>query len=124
MDQLKANKERPSAATVLFDERTGKFYYGKSGEPYPSIIHPDLESSFPTASLAGHGRPPINCAECKALNDALLDGAKLENLHGYTFRPRTGNMMPRCSNCQVTVPDPPITIWSDSLVNVWIVDWN
>jgi hypothetical protein len=109
-----ANAGNKAAVSAILDSATGKIYYGASGKPYPSVIDPSLEGLLSSAPGAAHGQPPIHCAECKALNAALLDGANPSNLHVYTLRPRTGSSLPRCPNCQVTVPDDwGISVWSD-----------
>jgi len=109
--ELNAARLRPGAASVVYDETTGKIYTETSGPP-PAEVHPILQDRAPSESLVGN-RPPLACAECRAVNKALLDGADEANLHVYTFRPRNSAPIPRCLNCQVTIPSPPYRVWSD-----------
>lgn len=44
-----------------------------------------------------------NCAEFKAVNDALNAGAKIKNLEVHTVLTKNGESFPMCQNCQVTI---------------------
>ncbi|MEH2135828.1 hypothetical protein [Nostoc sp.] len=49
------------------------------------------------------------CAEFKAVNDALLDGANIKDLEVHTVRTRSGEAYPRCRNCRKTIDSPNVT---------------
>lgn len=50
-----------------------------------------------------------NCAECDALNKAIKNGAKVENLeqHSVKIDAKTGAIsdIERCENCKITTKD-------------------
>jgi hypothetical protein len=99
---------RPNCAAAVVDQRTGKTYTGTSGagEPYNQPIHPDLDKrmkNIPKEHL--EKRSPTNCAEFRALNDALNAGARPEDLVVYTvFTDKTPpKAAPRCDRCKHTV---------------------
>lgn len=76
----KTQREKFNTATVVFDE-----------------THSGL---LPPRSLNKYALG--NCAEVDGINDALNDGAKLENLHIYTIhttRGRMGEEKIACENC-------------------------
>lgn len=92
--------KKPTAVSVALDRLTGKSYPGTSGRPYPETIAPELANKMPSESLEKW--PVENCAEFKATNNALLDGAKPENLEVHTVVTKTGEAFPRCDNCKLT----------------------
>lgn len=101
-------KQKFNTACVAYDEITGKCYYGrnagipKSGES----IHPDLQAILPKEKLCKYEIG--NCAEVDAVNKALKDGAKFENLHITTIHANAsaahsfGEYKPACPNCVAT----------------------
>lgn len=96
------NGRKPVKASTVIDKRTGKVYQEDSGYPLPKTeeIHPTLRERMPKPSLE-EAHVPENCAEFKAANKALKDGAKMEDLEMYTInRQKAG--APRCANCMVT----------------------
>jgi uncharacterized Zn-binding protein involved in type VI secretion len=91
---------KKTMTTVFEDLRTGKVYSGTSGRPYPKEIHPDLRARMPAKSLEAW--KVENCAEFKAVNEALYDGAKFNDLRIVTVVSRNGMPVPRCANCRLT----------------------
>jgi len=100
-----------NTATVVFDERTGKYYYGRNGgighsdEKRNPILFGDdyTEGILPKASLNKY--PIGNCSEVDAVNKALNAGAKLQDLHITTIHatPRDmGKSKSACKNCTYT----------------------
>jgi hypothetical protein len=111
----------PGAITIGVNRKTGQTYRGFSGEilgkTLPRGIQADelqvrLEQTRARAKLATMNQSESletwsaeNCAEIRASNSALRDGAKMEDLDLYTFRLQpdgTLEAMPRCQNCQIT----------------------
>lgn len=97
---LAANVDPPTMASVVIDQRTGITYRGVSGQ-VPDRIHSLLKSRMdgPTLEKWRQG----NCAEFNAVNDALLNGAKIEDLQYSTFRVRSGTYEPSCRNCKLAL---------------------
>jgi uncharacterized Zn-binding protein involved in type VI secretion len=96
------NGRRPVKTSAAIDKKTGKVYQDDSGYPLPAKeeIHPTLRDRMPNPSLV-EKHVPENCAEFKAANKALNDGAKLEDIDIYTIN-RQKNPIPRCKNCEKT----------------------
>jgi hypothetical protein len=92
--------QQPRAVSVVVNKITGKVYKGTSGKPYPTEIHPALKDRMPDPSMERWA--PENCAEFKAVNEALLDGATFGDLEVSTVIVRSGEAFPRCNNCQKT----------------------
>lgn len=92
--------ELPTSVSVVVDTRTGKTYTATSGKPVldSADAHPNL--GMPAASKAPW--PQGNCAEPKAINQALNDGANKEDLQVATVRTGNGKPQPCCPNCKVT----------------------
>ena len=97
-----------NTAAVAFDESTGKMYFGVNKgislnrSKRNPIIFGDGERPglLPRESLNNY--PLGNCAEVDAINSALNDGARLENLHIYTIHATKGKFgQPKCAceNC-------------------------
>lgn len=104
----KTQREKFNTATVVFDESTGKLYFGrnkgialKGSKKNPVIFGDDTHKGLlPPRSLNKYALG--NCSEVDGLNDALNDGAKLKNLHIYTIhttRGRMGEEKIACENC-------------------------
>ncbi len=100
-------KDRPTANAAVVDKTTGKIYYGNAGKPLPTTVDPYLAERMPNPSLENW--EVANCAEFKAVNDALLNGARIENLEVYTVRTKTGEAYPRCKNCRITTDGTNVT---------------
>lgn len=102
-DISKKKRDRFNTACVVFDETTGKLYFGRNGgiEQSQSPLHPTLKKILPSKSLNNYF-PPWNCAESDAINQALHDGSKLKNMHIYVIdssRNRMGKDKKSCKNC-------------------------
>jgi RHS repeat-associated protein len=99
--EIKKNKSRPTKVSVVRDLATGKTYKGKSGYPHPSKINKKLAKNSPKKSKEEW--EVCNCAEFKAANDALNDGAKIFNLEVHTVTTKSGKNADRCKNCSITL---------------------
>ena len=100
-------KDWPTANSAVVDTETGTVYQGVSGQPLPTTIHPYLAERMPVPSLERW--QVANCAEFKAVNDALVNGARIEKLEVHTVRTKKGEAYPRCKNCRLTVDGPTVT---------------
>lgn len=97
-----------NTACVVYDETTGKYYYGRNGgfkdpgyEKNPKLFGP--KGLLPKKSKNSY--EVGNCAEVDAINKALNDGAKLSNLHMTTIHVTNkgfGKNKPACENCKAT----------------------
>ena len=98
----KMKGKRPRAVSVAYDRKTGQHYVGESGKPYPDKINPKLKDKMPDESLEVWDVE--NCAEFKAVNNALNDGANIKNLDVQTLKlTKNGTQsFPRCQNCKAT----------------------
>ena len=100
-----SNRQRQkfNTACVVFDETTGKLYFGRNGgiDKFGDELHPILEKILPEEPL--NDLPTSwNCAETDAINRALHDGVRLENMRIYTIDTRPKSMgVPKkcCENC-------------------------
>jgi hypothetical protein len=109
----------PAKTTVAFDTRTGKTYIGHSGlENYnPSKlerVHIELENRVETLKKQAilenefsiDGEPSFenwqieNCGEFNAINNALFDGSKIDNLYVKTISTRKLIVKDPCGNCE------------------------
>lgn len=101
-------KKNFNTACVAYDEKTGKFYFGRNGgynkEGY--VKNPTLygDSShkglLPATSLNKY--PVGNCAEVDAVNRALNAGAKISDLHLTTIHVTKNSFdahKASCENC-------------------------
>ena len=91
-----------NTATVTYDAKTGKYYYGMnrgldiSGEKLNSTLSKMLpEKSLNKFKLG-------NCAEVDAVNQALNDKANVKDLYLYTIDANTGVPKRMCENCVYT----------------------
>ncbi|MCV3212365.1 YwqJ-related putative deaminase [Plectonema radiosum NIES-515] len=100
-------RDIPRATAAAVNTKTGKVYYGTSGKPLPTTIDEYLAERMPSPSLEPW--EVSNCAEFKAVNNALLDGANVEDLEVHTVRTKTGEAFPRCQNCRVTTDGTNVT---------------
>jgi RHS repeat-associated protein len=92
-------KKLPTATSAVVSKRTGKVYYGLSGQS-PNRIHSKLRRQMPKKSLTDWD--VANCAEFNGVNNALLHGEKIADLEVYTLRTSTGEAMERCANCKIS----------------------
>lgn len=90
----------PTATSVVVDRATGITYRGVSGQ-VPDRIHSLLKSRMDGPSLEKWAQG--NCAEFNAVNKALLNGAKIENLDYSTVTTIDGKYYPSCENCKVAL---------------------
>lgn len=101
-------REKFNTATVVYDESTGKYYYGRNKgielnkSPKNPILFGDSthEGLLPKKSLNGYKIG--NCSEVDALNNALNSGANLKNLHVttiHTTKSGMGRNKNACKNC-------------------------
>lgn len=90
---------RPAKVTVAIDDATGEMFFGTSGTPYITQIHPKMNARMFFESLEKWPIP--SCAEFKACNFALWAGYDIPNLTLYTID--VPKFMPavRCANCQI-----------------------
>lgn len=106
MEKSLANSKRQldkfNTATVVYDSKTGNYYYGMnrgvqlSGEG----LNPSLAKMLPETSLNQYRVG--NCAEVDAVNQALNAGANIDDLYMYTINAKTGASKPMCENCTYT----------------------
>lgn len=107
-EKSKRQRDKFTTASVVYDESTGKYYYGMNrgiqldnAEKNP-ILFGDNEHKglLPQKSLNQYSVG--NCAEVHAINKALNAGAKLENLHVttiHTTKASMGDAKRACENC-------------------------
>lgn len=104
-------KKNFNTAAVVYDESTGKYYYGRNGGykdkdfvPNPILFGDHTHKGIlPKASLNNY--PVGNCAEVDAVNQALNDEATLKNLHLTTIhvtKKHFGEYKASCENCTHT----------------------
>ena len=96
-------RNRFNTACVVFDEKTGKLYFGRNGgiRRFGDQLHPKLEKILPAKSLNKYPTT-WGSAETDAINQALYNGSKLKNMRIYvivTNRGRIGNTKISCENC-------------------------
>ena len=111
-----SNEKRDlNTITIVYDDLNDKYYYGMNkgielhNSPKNAILFGDEthDGILPKTSL---NRFPLgNCAEVDAINNALNDGAKLENLHITTLNVCRRNIRMHkiigkkaCENCTAT----------------------
>src|SRR5262249_40810112 len=96
LKSLPPNKQ-PRVVTIVRDKRTGKIYEGKSGgDLHPDEAHEKL--GMPKESLMPDGRSPGKCAEPKAINAALNDGARKSDLQVATVSVADSKPYECCAN--------------------------
>ena len=111
---------RPAKVSATVDMRNGNIYYGYNGakkfNPSRSEICDILQERIDyTKDLATHTKGNIyadrnsfekwsvdNCAEVYSVNNALKNGANLNELFLNTKYFKNGEYAPLCKNCQVT----------------------
>jgi hypothetical protein len=111
-----------AGGVVLYDRTTDKLYYAASRWLPGLQLHAALLGREQQLPIVQTNTGPVHtlvpnrhastCAEFQALNQALLDGAKEQNLDLWCFRAVTMEPFPRCANCRVTVPQ-------NALARIW-----
>ncbi|BFH16815.1 hypothetical protein WJ0W_005033 [Paenibacillus melissococcoides] len=107
----KRKMDQFNTATVIYDARTGKYYYGLnkgvdlSGDAKNPVLFgtKDEPGLLPKDSLNDYRVG--NCAEVDAANQALNDGAYLSDLYFYTVKVTPnefGAAKTACENCTFT----------------------
>jgi RHS repeat-associated protein len=88
----------PTTTVAVRDKRTGKVYYGTSGPPAlkHGEAHEDLH--MPQTSRESWEEPG-NCGEPKAINQALQNGARKEDLQVAAVNTETQTPKQLCRNC-------------------------
>ena len=109
MEESLANSNRQldkfNTATVVYDARTGNYYYGMNRGVQLSgdTLNLSLESWLPESSLNQYRLG--NCAEVDAVNQALSSGANASDLYLYTINTKNNVSQPMCENCIYTFGD-------------------
>ena len=109
MEESLANSNRQldkfNTATVVYDARTGNYYYGMNRGVQLSgdMLNLSLESWLPESSLNQYRLG--NCAEVDAVNQALNSGANASDLYLYTINTKNNVSKPMCENCIYTFGD-------------------
>ena len=109
MEESLANSNRQldkfNTATVVYDARTGNYYYGMNRGVQLSgdTLNLSLESWLPESSLNQYRLG--NCAEVDAVNQALNSGANASDLYLYTINTKNNVSKPMCENCIYTFGD-------------------
>ena len=99
-------KKKMNTATVVYDEKTGKYYFGRNGATYEAGYekNPKLfgkNGILPKKSLNQY--KVGNCSEVDAINQALNAGANLKDLHMttiHTTKSSFGKNKEACENCK------------------------
>ena len=109
MEESLANSKRQldkfNTASVAYDASTGNYYYGMnrgvqlSGEK----LNSSLASWLPEKSLNQYRLG--NCAEVDVVNQALNNGANVNNLYLYTINTKKHESKAMCENCIYTFAD-------------------
>ncbi len=98
-----------NTACIVYDESTGKYYNGYNhgivieNEKKNAILFGDSRNKGLLPNYSLNQYEVGNCAEIHAINKALNDGAKLENLKLYTIhttRNNFGKPKEACENCK------------------------
>lgn len=94
----------PSTVSAAEDLVSGNVAARASAAP-PSNIAPELNGAAERLGGVGArtscGNVVGACSEFHAANEVLLQGAKLNNVRVTpAIRPRTGQVIPRCPNCE------------------------
>lgn len=110
-DMAAGNRPKPDGGGAMgagaYDTRTGKSYGGVSGDidSFDEVAEP-LKSKLPDPSLNKNNIPAYACAEVAVCNNALKDGANLEDLVIAPVYNDSKRRIPNlCVNCQTWTPD-------------------
>jgi hypothetical protein len=98
--ELGGKRQGPRMTGSAYNRVTGKLYKDVSGSPHPKL-DPVLEAQAPNPSRTGF--PPCNCAEAKAVDQAVKDGSKLGDLSVSSAERRGAELRAPCENCQETL---------------------
>jgi hypothetical protein len=112
-----------AGGAVIYNPTTDRLYYAASRGLPALQIHATLAPRIQLLPLVqGPGgilvhtlvpmRHAQTCAEFQALNQALMDGADEGDLELWCFKAATMEPVPRCPNCQITVPQ-------NALAKIW-----
>lgn len=102
--------KRKSIAVGAYNIATGKIVTSFAKE-IPSKIHPELiKRANEIGGIGSHGLTERNtvgvCAEFQVVNKLLLQGSKWSDIRlTNAIRPRTGQKIPFCANCQKMFSD-------------------
>lgn len=99
-------------ATVVgaYDVKTGAVAVGKSGEGL-NPLNSQISAAAQKAGGLGTRNPGVpgavgNCAECGAANKLANQGSNVNNVRfTQATRPRTGEVIKKCPNCEVMFPN-------------------
>ena len=106
MEENLANSKRQldkfNTATIAYDASTGNYYYGMNRGIQLSgdNLNNSLVSWLPEQSLNQYRLG--NCAEVDAVNQALNNGADVNNLYIYTLNTKDYTSKAMCENCIYT----------------------
>ncbi len=116
LEKISRKKRRDfNTATVVYDESTGNYYYGRNGgidiykEPHNPVLYGDATHPRLLPKTSPYYYGVDNCAEIHAVNRALNSGAKLKNLRLYTIHAISaskfsfGDKKMSCQNCAFTL---------------------
>ncbi|MGN9892070.1 golvesin C-terminal-like domain-containing protein [Micromonospora sp. L31] len=100
-----------TAVSAARDTYTGEVFTGESGA-LPSYVNPDLRPRLEAAQdmqASGHHVEPWDpgtCAEFHACNEAMNNGAKLDEIEYGTVRKDTLEGFPSCGWCRIILGGP------------------
>ena len=102
-DVSNKKRNRFNTACVVFDEASGKLYFGRNGgiDKFRDKRHPKLDRILPPKSLTRY-TTTWNCAESDAINRALWAGVRLRDMRIYVVEVRINKMGVEkisCKNC-------------------------
>lgn len=107
----KRQRDKFNTASIVYDKSTGKYYYGRNkgisinNKDKNHILFGDDNSKGILPEKSFNKYDVGNCAEVDAVNNALNDRAKLENLYMSTMDTtefRFGDLKNACENCTYT----------------------
>ena len=104
VQELQTAGQRPATAIVAYDVRTGAMVAVTSGE-VPAVVAPELAQLAQNAGGLGVrtacGNTIGSCAEFRGANQLLQNGSRLQDIRfTNAVRPRNGQVIPACENCQ------------------------
>ena len=112
-----------AGGAVIYDRVRDRLYYAASRwlpglQPHATLTGrvnqlPVVQTATGPINTLVPNRHAQTCADFQALNWALRDGAREQDLELWCFRARTMEPFPRCPNCRVTVPfNAPARVWT------------
>ena len=96
-------KINSKVVTAAIDTNTGDIYYGISGmnnNPTRNMTNPQMQEILNSVNGSMTNYPLENCGEFNAINNALNNGANIQNLRVYSIDRVSGNYKAPCINCQ------------------------